>query len=94
MGEKLQLLTEWTPLTYTVDMIKESKNLNSGKIMLKGVLQKCNTLNQNGRVYPQVILEREVRNYQKFIHNLNFLFNLLTTNTPPNSLYTNFAKDD
>jgi len=31
------------------------------------VLQKADTLNQNGRVYPQVILEREVRNYQKFI---------------------------
>tara|TARA_Y100000310_G_C20561442_1_gene753265 strand:- start:126 stop:731 length:606 start_codon:yes stop_codon:yes gene_type:complete len=67
MGEKLQLLTEWTPLTYTVDMIKESKNLNSGKIMLKGVLQKCNTLNQNGRIYPQSVLQREVTNYQKFI---------------------------
>ena len=31
------------------------------------MLQKADTLNQNGRVYPTVILEREVRNYQKFI---------------------------
>lgn len=37
------------------------------KIFLKGVLQKADTLNQNGRVYPRTILEREVRNYQKFI---------------------------
>jgi len=67
MGEKLQLLTEWTPLTYSVDMIKESKDINGGKIMLKGVLQKCNTLNQNGRIYPHAVLQREVTNYQKFI---------------------------
>jgi hypothetical protein len=34
---------------------------------MKGILQKADTLNQNGRVYPKAILEREVRNYQKFI---------------------------
>jgi hypothetical protein len=34
---------------------------------MKGILQKSNTLNQNGRIYPRDILEREVRNYQKFI---------------------------
>jgi|TARA_Y100000310_G_C20696439_1_gene826071 hypothetical protein len=67
MGENLQLLTEWTPLSYTKDMIAESKNLNSGKIMLNGVLQRCNTLNQNGRIYPHSVLQREVTNYQKFI---------------------------
>jgi hypothetical protein len=37
------------------------------KVMMKGVLQKADTLNQNGRIYPMNILEREIRNYQKFI---------------------------
>lgn len=37
------------------------------KVMMKGILQKADTLNQNGRIYPTNILEREVRNYQKFI---------------------------
>lgn len=37
------------------------------KYFLKGILQKADTLNQNGRIYPLNILEREVRNYQKFI---------------------------
>lgn len=37
------------------------------KVMMKGVLQKADTLNQNGRVYPSSVLEREIRNYQKFI---------------------------
>ena len=63
----LKLLTEWAPFEYTKEMIEESKELNGGKIVVKGVLQKANTLNQNGRVYPLPILERELRNYQKFI---------------------------
>jgi len=62
-----KLLTNWTAFEYTSDMVKESRELNGGKLVLKGVLQKADTLNQNGRVYPQVILDREVRNYQKFI---------------------------
>lgn len=37
------------------------------KLMMKGILQKADTLNQNGRIYPKDVLEREVRNYQKFI---------------------------
>ena len=65
--EKMNLLCSWTPFDYTSDMIQESKELNGGKIVLKGILQKSDTLNQNGRVYPRIILEREIRNYQKFI---------------------------
>lgn len=38
------------------------------KLMMKGILQKADTLNQNGRIYPKNILEREVKNYQKFIN--------------------------
>ena len=39
----------------------------SPKVLMKGILQKADTLNQNGRIYPLAVLEREVRNYQKFI---------------------------
>lgn len=63
----LKLLTEWTPWQYDKGLIEEQRAQNDGKIIMKGVLQKADTLNQNGRVYPKVILEREVRNYQKFI---------------------------
>ena len=62
-----KLLTEWMAFDYSSDTIKESRELNSGKIIMKGILQKSDTLNQNGRVYPREILNREVRNYQKFI---------------------------
>lgn len=63
-----KLLTSWQPFDYSKQSIQESRELNGGKIVLKGILQKSDTLNQNGRIYPRVILEREVRNYQKFIH--------------------------
>jgi hypothetical protein len=64
----MKLLTEWRAFDYSKEMIEESKKLHNGKIVMKGVLQKSDTLNQNGRVYPRPILEREVRNYQKFIN--------------------------
>jgi hypothetical protein len=48
-------------------MIKESREKHGGKVVMKGILQKADTLNQNGRIYPMAVLEREVRNYQKFI---------------------------
>ena len=67
MSEKLHLLTEFAQFDYDADMIKESREKNDGKVILKGVLQKAETVNQNGRVYPLPILEREVTNYQKFI---------------------------
>jgi hypothetical protein len=36
-------------------------------MMLKGIIQRANTLNQNGRIYPTSILSREIMNYQKLI---------------------------
>jgi len=60
------LLMSYELLDYNTDMIKESKE-KFGKVRLKGIMQKADALNQNGRVYPRDILEREVRNYQKFI---------------------------
>lgn len=67
-GNKImRMLNSYTSFDYTPSMIKESRDLNDGKIILKGILQKAETLNQNGRVYPKNILEREVRNYQKLI---------------------------
>ena len=62
-----KLLTEWCAFNVTRDMINESKRMHGGKIILKGPIQKSNTLNQNGRIYPRHILEREIMNYQKLI---------------------------
>ena len=67
MSDKLQLLTEWCPINTTKEAIKESREMHGGKVMLKGIIQRANTLNQNGRIYPNSILEREIMNYQELI---------------------------
>ena len=67
MSNESKLLTSWQPFEYNSENIKESRSQHGGKILMKGILQKADTLNQNGRIYPRPILEREVRNYQKFI---------------------------
>lgn len=67
MSDNMKLLNSYEVFDYTPDMIKESREKNNGKIVMRGVLQKADTLNQNGRIYPMSVLEREVRNYQKFI---------------------------
>ncbi len=61
-----KLITEWSAFEYDPQLIKEQKT-SGGPLIMKGILQKAETLNQNGRVYPKSILEREIRNYQKFI---------------------------
>ena len=40
---------------------------SSGRTLVKGVLQRAGAENQNGRVYPKNILEREVNKYQQLI---------------------------
>jgi len=66
MPEDKKLLREWTPFEYDKKLILEQRDA-TGKMMLKGIIQRANTLNQNGRIYPQSILEREIINYQKLI---------------------------
>ena len=63
----LHVLREWLPITCDEKTIQESRAINGGKVMLKGIIQKANTLNQNGRIYPKSVLEREILNYQKLI---------------------------
>jgi len=67
MTQDLKLLNSYEVFDYTPDMMKESRDKNNGKVVMKGILQKADTLNQNGRIYPMSVLEREIRNYQKFI---------------------------
>lgn len=44
--------------------IQEDAN---GRTLVKGVLQRAGAENQNGRVYPKNILDREVKKYQQLI---------------------------
>jgi|DEB19_MinimDraft_2_1074335.scaffolds.fasta_scaffold15051_3 hypothetical protein len=66
------LLTEYFPFQGEPQRLSEGRELTitrakNGNIELTGIIQRADTLNQNGRIYPRSILEREVRNYQKFV---------------------------
>jgi len=45
----------------------EKRQVKEGTVFLTGILQKANTKNGNGRVYPSEVLKREIENYQKLI---------------------------
>jgi hypothetical protein len=66
MQQDKYLLTEYT--TFNYDLLKEQVDgSNNGSVMMKGILQRAGVLNQNKRVYPKHILEREVKNYMKVV---------------------------
>ena len=64
-----QLIVDYLPFEILPEQISESMKENNGKLIVKGVLQRADTKNQNGRVYPKEILMREAKKYFKnFIH--------------------------
>ena len=46
---------------------EEKRFVAAGGMILSGKLQEADVQNGNGRVYPQPILEREMKNYQKLV---------------------------
>jgi hypothetical protein len=58
-----QLLVDFLPFQITPQQISESMTSNNGRLLVKGVLQRAEATNQNGRVYPKPILEREATKY-------------------------------
>ena len=57
------LIVDYIPFELSAEQINESLKENNGKLVVKGVLQRANAKNQNGRVYPMEILQREAKNY-------------------------------
>jgi len=62
----MKLLQELTVFKYDANQIKESIE-ESGKIIVRGVIQRADVINANGRIYPRHILEREINNYMKLV---------------------------
>ena len=58
-----QLIVDYLPFEIQADQINESMKENNGKLVVKGILQRADTKNQNGRVYPKEILMREAKKY-------------------------------
>ena len=47
------LIVDYIPFEVTPQQINESMKENNGKLIVKGVLQRAEAKNQNGRVYPK-----------------------------------------
>jgi hypothetical protein len=58
-----QIIVDYIPFKVTPQQITESLKENGGRLIVKGVLQRAEAKNQNGRIYPKPILEREIKKY-------------------------------
>ena len=54
-----QLIVDYLPFEIKQEQIDESMKENNGKLVVRGVLQRAEAKNQNGRVYPREVLVRE-----------------------------------
>jgi len=61
--ENKKLIVDYITFNISPEMISESMEKNNGRLMVKGVLQRADAQNQNGRVYPRNILMREAKKY-------------------------------
>ena len=59
------LIVDYLPFEIKPEQITESMKNNNGKLIVRGVLQRAEAKNQNGRVYPKDILHREAKKYAK-----------------------------
>ena len=58
-----KLLVDVRPFEISRNKINESIKENDGRLIVKGVLQRAEAKNQNGRVYPREVLLKEVSKY-------------------------------
>ena len=58
-----QVIVDYVPFSITPTQINEAMKENNGKLVVKGVLQRAEAKNQNGRIYPKEILMRESKKY-------------------------------
>ena len=62
-----QLLIDVLTFDVRPEVIAESIH-NTGKVLVQGIIQRANALNQNKRVYPKAILMREVQKYMELVN--------------------------
>ena len=60
-----QLIVDYLPFEIKPEQITESIKENNGKLVVRGVLQRAESKNQNGRIYPREVLMRESKKYLK-----------------------------
>ena len=57
------LIVDYIPFEVSRETINESISENGGRLVVKGVLQRADSKNQNGRVYPRETLMKEAEKY-------------------------------
>lgn len=62
-NDNRSLLIDCRTFEFTPAQIQESLSTNNGKLLVRGVLQRAEAKNQNGRRYPKDILVREAKKY-------------------------------
>lgn len=64
------VLTEFLELDNDSTLLTEEdrRMIETGEVILAGRLQKADTKNGNGRIYPKRTLQREIENYKKLVH--------------------------
>lgn len=61
------LLIDTIPFEVNPTLVKESLEKNNGRLIVKGVVQRANIKNQNGRIYPREILVPKVKEYMNLV---------------------------
>ena len=70
--KKKMLLTEYYELCeggVCQDLLTEDEKrfVANGGMILSGVMQRCDEMNGNGRIYPRNVLTNEMKNYMKLV---------------------------
>ncbi len=61
------ILREWQQLSPEAGFLIEDREKNNGRLILRGPMQRAEKENQNKRVYPRKLLQREFESYEKNI---------------------------
>lgn len=60
-----ELLVEYLTFSVSRQQLAEGINKKTGNLVVEGIIQRANTKNQNGRIYPKEVLAREAEKYSK-----------------------------
>lgn len=65
MTNKNILIQQISYIKYDKQKLEQDIKKNNGMFIVQGILQKADTPNQNKRVYPKAILEKQVQRYKR-----------------------------
>ena len=61
---KQLLIERINNFSLTPQLLQESVKNNNGRLIVQGVVQRADSKNGNGRIYPKETLQREVQKYK------------------------------